>query len=212
MAQPSNLNRKYTWDEYWEIVGNATDGLKRWYWDGQILIPSEMTPNNMSGGGIKHSTIGGNLSYLLGSFARSSKTCRSHNADLLVLSKKSGRSMFPDASISCGEIELEKHRGIDALLNPKVVFEVLSPSTEVNDRGRKFEAYQTINSVEEIVLIASETRRVEVFRRQNDQWVFVVFTENSSEVVLNAVELTLSMDELYRDVTFDEAVLTSELL
>lgn len=211
MAQPSNLNRKYTWDEYWEIVGNATDGLKRWYWDGQILIPSEMTPNNMSGGGIKHSTICYNISGLLFSKLQS-LPCRGHSSEQLVLSKALGKSMFPDASISCGEIQLEKHRGIDALLNPKVVFEVLSPSTEVNDRGRKFEAYQTINSVEEIVLIASETRRVEVFRRQNDQWVFVFFTENSSEVILNAVELTLSMDELYRDVTFDEAELTSELL
>ena len=97
--------------------------------------------------------------------------CRVFSSDLRVRVKASGLATYPDVTVVCGPLERDPDDpGGNTVMNPRVVVEVLSPSTEDYDRGEKVAHYKQIGSLQEIVLVAQDEQRLEIWRRQGDRW------------------------------------------
>lgn len=111
---------------------------------------------------------------------------------------------YPDLAVVCGEIELEDDQG-DTLLNPTVIVEVLSPSTEGHDRGEKFRRYRRIPGLRHYVLMAQDAARVEVFTRQDDVWGFADAEGLDASVALDAIGCTLALGDVYAKVPLTES-------
>jgi Uma2 family endonuclease len=107
------------------------------------------------------------------------------------------RSTYPDVSVVCGA---ERHAPDDpeAVTNPVVLVEVLSPTTELSDRGEKFAHYQHLASLQDYVLVSQESARIEVFRRQGESWLLTIY-ERDASFTLPSVGVTMSVDEVYFD-------------
>ena len=126
--------------------------------------------------------------------------CLGHPSDMRVRIASTGLDTYPDVSVVCGErMFLDGTR--DTLLNPNVIFEVLSPSTEGYDRGRKFEHYASVPSINTYVLIASDRFHVDVFVRQPDnRWLLSSASELHETLELKSIRCQLSLAELYDGV------------
>jgi Uma2 family endonuclease len=156
----------------------------------------------MAGGSREHAAIAANILGILASQLRG-RPCQAHTSDLRIRITASGLATYPDASVICGKAELdpEDPRG-HTVLNPGVLIEVLSPTTEVYDRGEKLDEYKRIPSANEILLVAQKERRVEIWRRTRegkweDRWESQVHVEG--EVALASIGCVLSVDDIYRD-------------
>jgi Uma2 family endonuclease len=155
----------------------------------------------MSGGTRRHATICDSLTERVRARLRGT-SCRAYSAALRVTIKATGNYTYPDLSIVCGEAEMED-REEDTLVNPRLIVEVLSPSTERHDRGWKFQNYQLIPSFEEYVLVSQEEPRIERFVRQGDVgWLMTAVTDLDQSVHFDSVELELPLAEIYEEVTF----------
>jgi Uma2 family endonuclease len=123
----------------------------------------------------------------------------------LVFFKECERGYYPDATVFPSEIEYRDYRGkMKAALNPLVVIEVLSESTEHIDRGEKWLCYQTIPSLRQYVLVSQEAMIVETYSREGsgEEWVYKSFEGENAEVPIG--ECKISMKEIYRKVVFAE--------
>jgi Uma2 family endonuclease len=121
------------------------------------------------------------------------------NSDLRV-SISGTRYVYPDASVSCDPQDLEDEE--DILHAPSVIIEVLSPSTEANDRGRKFRHYQSCFSIQEYVLISTQEQAVDVYRRAtNNLWTLHPFGPGE-RVELKSIDVNIPIDAFYENVTF----------
>jgi Uma2 family endonuclease len=123
-----------------------------------------------------------------------------------------GKFYYPDLSIVCGEARYHD-RERDALLNPKVVIEVISPSSEKRDRSRKFLAYQQVESLTDYLLISQDRPLVEHFARQRDaQWLYTAHRDLSASIHLSTIDCQLPLAEIYDRVEFPpEEELQSDL-
>jgi Uma2 family endonuclease len=109
---------------------------------------------------------------------------------------------YPDLSVVCGAPRFRDDHG-DVLRNPRVVFEVLSPSTEGYDRGRKFERYQQTTSLTDYVLVAQDRPRVEHFARQPEgRWLLTIATDLQTNLMLASIGCDLPLAEIYDRVEF----------
>ncbi|RYG48039.1 Uma2 family endonuclease [bacterium] len=173
------------------LLREAKAEIRSEYEPGQIIA--------MSGGSFRHVRITSNLNTEMG-LATRGKLCQYLGSELKVRIANGPRYFYPDGTIACPpNIVDEKNGAID---NPKVIFEVLSPGTEARDRGDKFFAYIGVESVEQIVLIASDRQKVDVWSRSGDGWKPEVFTEGI--LLLRSVGFELSLDDLYSNVVFEE--------
>jgi Uma2 family endonuclease len=155
----------------------------------------------MSGGSPRHSLIGTNALRELSAALRG-RPCTAYNSDLRILISASGLYTYPDASVICGEIEFDD-RFRDTVLNPTLLAEVLSISTEAYDRGKKFEHYRKIPSLRKYLLISQDRPAVERFARNpDDTWTLTVTSGLDQSIVLTAIGVTLSLAELYEKVDF----------
>jgi len=132
---------------------------------------------------------------------RLSSGCEVYPSDMKVRVHRPPRYYYPDASVACGEIRFEDDHD-DILLNPLVVFEVLSDDTERDDRGRKFYAYQAIESLQEYVLVSTNDCQIEHFRRDGDQWWYSKAEGLDASLPLPAIGCELPLREIYRRVSF----------
>jgi len=154
----------------------------------------------MTGGSLRHGCIGLNESALLKASV-DNKRCLAFNSDCKVGISKTGPFTYPDASVSCDKRD---RTATEFIQFPCLIVEVLSPSTEAYDRGEKFALYRKLASLQEYVLVGSETKIVEVFRReQNGMWSFIPYGDGN-EILLVSVGLTLSVDAIYENVTLAE--------
>jgi Uma2 family endonuclease len=129
--------------------------------------------------------------------------CRGHTPEMRVGVMAANAYFYPDLSLSCGEA-LYEDAAVDTLLNPVVVFEVLSPSTERHDRGRKFRAYQKCDSISEIVLISQFEIAVEQYTRGADgQWGYRLYSSPDEQLTLTSIDCSLPISDIYRDVKFE---------
>lgn len=130
------------------------------------------------------------------------RSCTVYSSDMRVKIPEKQSYVYPDISVVCGQ-EQFADTGQEILINPVVVIEVLSPSTERHDRGKKFEMYRTIPSLQEYLLIAQDARRVDHFVRQADNlWTFASFAEQ--ELFLPSIECTLTINTIYHNILFTE--------
>jgi Uma2 family endonuclease len=189
MATPKP--KLYTRPEYLALERAAE--TKSEYADGVILA--------MTGGTRAHSLIIGNIVRRLGN-QLDGRPCEVHPNDLRVRIEAENRYVYPDVVVVCGEPDLEDDHQ-DTLLNPTLVVEVLSPSSEAYDRGRKFGAYRTIPSLRDYLLVAQDEPRAERFSRSDGGlWTLRETVGLDGAVELPAIDCVLPMREIYDRVAF----------
>ncbi len=181
----------YTLQEYFalEKVGDA----RYEYWDGEIFC--------MSGGSRQHYRLSSNIHLRLGQRVEV-KGCETYTGEMPIKTPKLPPYRYPDASVVCGESQFESINGIDALLNPLLIVEVLSPTTETADRQEKRMAYQAIESLQEYLLIAQDKVEVTCYGRNGDLWFREIFTELSAQISLASINETITVAEIYRGIKF----------
>jgi Uma2 family endonuclease len=165
------------------------------YLDGQMVA--------MPGGSYEHSLIGANLIQSIGRQLRGGP-CRVLSSDMRVLVSATGLYTYADVVVLCGEPALvDKYS--DLLTNPIVLIEVLSPSTEAYDRGRKFQQYITLESLQEYLLVSQDRPNVEQFVRHEDRdhWVFTAVTDLAASIALPSIGCELALAEVYDHVRFE---------
>ena len=130
------------------------------------------------------------------------KQCRVYPSDLKLRIEATGLYTYPDLSVVCGDPQLETNGG-EVLLNPIVLIEVLSDSTEAYDRGKKFEHYRTIPSLKHYVLVAQDRHSIDCFSRQVDgSWRLTNCQKLDKKIELEAIESQLDALEVYDKVVF----------
>ena len=158
----------------------------------------------MAGASRRHSRIVTNLSTSLDIQLRA-QGCNVYSNELRVSVQGGDHYVYPDLVVTCGEEKFEDEQ-FDILVNPLVVIEVLSPSTEGYDRGEKFLLYQTISSLREYVLVTQSPQRLEVFRKQPDgSWLYQSSPFVPLPLLLEAIDCTLTPDDVYLKVEPEEA-------
>jgi Uma2 family endonuclease len=159
----------------------------------------------MSGGSRCHAEIEVNLLSSLGD-RLFTQGCRVYPANLRIKVPSAPPYRYADASVACGTIEFEKIAGVDTLVNPVLLIEVLSPSTEAYDRGDKFAHYQSIASLREYWLVAQHRAHVtQLVRGEGGAWLHRDFTSIDDILTPAAFELSLPLREIYRGVSFADA-------
>ena len=152
----------------------------------------------MAGGTRRHSRLKVNI---VSGLQRQLRTgaCQVFDSDMRVKIEATGLYTYPDAHVACGDLRFEDEQE-DVLLNPKVVFEVLSESSAAWDRGEKFRHYRRIESLEEYVLVSQETWLVEHYRRQPEAtWVLETLEGPEAVLRLKSVTCSLPLPEIYEN-------------
>lgn len=177
---------RITQAEYLEAERRAE--RKSEYYDGEMFA--------MSGASEAHNLIVTNAIVTLGTQLRG-RPCRVYPSDMRVKVHASGLYTYPDVAAVCGKSELEDEH-FDTLLNPTLLIEVLSASTERYDRGQKAEHYRRLGSLREYLLISQTEPHVERYRRQGERdWLLTEFRAFEESVELTSVECTLTLNDVY---------------
>jgi Uma2 family endonuclease len=178
-------------EQYLEIERKAE--RKSEYWNGEMFA--------MAGASRAHNLIATNTTRQASTQLRS-RICEVYQGDMRVKVVATGLNTYPDVVIGCGQLHHLDARQ-DTLLNPKAIAEVLSPSTEAYDRGRKFEHYGQIESLEQYLLLSQDRMRAELFSRQpGGKWLLTFATHPEEFVELSSVGCRLSLAECYEKVIF----------
>jgi Uma2 family endonuclease len=184
-------NSQWTAEEYKQY--EAEMGTKHEMLDGEVFA--------MVGGTRKHSVITMNVGAELSNQLRD-KPCRTHSSDMRVKIDDASY-VYPDVSVVCGEEQFEDENET-SLLNPTIVIEVLSPSTANYDRSAKRDKYMSLPSLQAYLLVSTERIAVEMYTRQKEGWLLQTFHTRETSVPLASVDVRLPLNEIYRDITFDE--------
>jgi Uma2 family endonuclease len=169
-----------TWDE--------TQAIRHEFFHGEVFA--------MAGGSDNHATVIGNAYIALRAHLKGTP-CRVFAQDVKLQIEKANSYFYPDVFVTCSEKDA-KERLIKT--EPKLVVEVLSPSTTAFDRGYKFEAYRSLPSLQEYVLIDPEAQTAEVYRRGvNEEWILRAFALGQG-LTLQSLELSMSAADLFADV------------
>jgi Uma2 family endonuclease len=178
-------------EEYFELLHKSDVKLE--YNAGEIVA--------MAGAQPPHNIIASNINYRLMECLLK-KGCILFNSDQLIKVEGCEKYTFPDLVIVCEKPIYEKSpQGLDALLNPEIIVEVLSESTESYDRTTKFDCYKTIDSFREYVLVSSKKKRIEVHKKLNDaEWLSRVYTDKDEIIKVDECELLL--ENIYYAVEF----------
>ena len=187
--------KKYTPAEYLALEEKAETRSE--YWNGEIVA--------MAGGNIDHQQIVGNVSRILGN--KLYGKCRIFPIEMKVWIKKRNKFFYPDVTVICDKPNFYKSRR-DTIDNPKLLIEVLSKSTVSFDRAEKFLSYQTLESLDEYVLISQDKALVEQYiKREDGNWIYKATIELESSVDFSSVKATLSLQDIYDLVEFEEEIL-----
>lgn len=153
----------------------------------------------MAGASRWHNLISVNLTARL--HARlSGRPCEVYSTDMRVKVSSSGLYAYPDVVVACGKPTFEDS-SIDTLLNPTVIFEVLSSSTEAFDRGEKFGHYRRLGSLTDYLLISQDRPRIEHYRRQEGGfWLFSEVEGLDAQLRLESIGVELALREIYERV------------
>lgn len=192
MGLPVEKHR-YSIAEYLELEAKSVG--KNEFHNGEILA--------MAGGTYKQSQIKTHLIVLLGTLLRGHR-CGPLDSDMRVRIGNQVDYVYPDALILCGPPQFDPDdRKQTTILNPSVIFEVLSESTEAYDRGDKFSLYREIDSLQEYVLVSQDKPRIELYLRQPDRgWLFTHFDGLEAAAKLRSIEIELQLSEVYEGVSF----------
>lgn len=148
------------------------------------------------GSNLEHAIINSNIIASVGRFLKH-QNCRVLSSNMRVSTPYNESYMYPDASIYCGAPQLESSR-FDTLLNPSVIFEILSPASKGIDKGRKFFFYQQIPSLREYIMIDSAKKHIQVARKQpENSWKFEETTANDTALYIETINYHLLLSEIY---------------
>ena len=183
---------KLTPEEYLEMERKAE--FKSEYFAGEVFV--------MAGARRNHNKIVGNLNGLIWQHLKGKK-CESYSNDMRVFVPKTGLYTYPDVVVVCGEPKFQD-KVFDTLLNPTLLIEVLSDSTEGYDRGKKFAHYRSIESLQEYVLVSTDEARIEKYVRHGDGfWFFSEAVGTDAEIEFTSIECRIALAEVYDKIDFE---------
>lgn len=163
----------------------------------------------MAGASREHNLIATNIARRV-SEQFDGRPCEVYQSDMRVKITATGLYTYPDVVTTCDAPEFEDDH-IDTLLNPQVLFEVLSRSTEVYDRGKKFEHYQQLPSLTDYILVSQYSARVERFTRQSDdQWLLWSTSDMDDSLEIASIDCKIPLAEIYARINFQRDRLTTE--
>lgn len=181
-------------EEY--LALERSGSTKHEYYAGEIVA--------MVGASKNHNVITGNIFASLHRQLRR-RLCDVYPSDMRVGVGTAGLYMYPDLTVVCGTPRFADNQQ-DTLLNPTIIVEVLSPSTENYDRGKKFLHYRTLDSLQEYILIAHDTPRIEHYIRQTDNhWLLATTATLDSAIRLPSIECEVLLSDVYEKVLLDES-------
>ena len=191
----AETKRRYTLEEYLALERKSDARLE--FWDGEVFV--------MSGGTLGHERILRNaydsLHAELGGTG-----CEVFASNMQIKVPTAPPYRYADGSVVCGKVDVERFNGNDLLLNPILVYEVLSPSTEAYDRGDKFTHYKSITSLREYLLIAQHRPHVTHYVKQEDgSWSYTEINGLEGIVHLPSLGVTLKLSDIYRNVEFERS-------
>jgi Uma2 family endonuclease len=157
----------------------------------------------MSGASRAHNLIAGNLCAELSRQLRD-RPCEAYITDMRVLVRPTGLYTYPDIVAVCDEPQFQDS-AVDTLLNPTLIIEVLSPSTEAHDRGAKFAHYRRLESLRQYVLVAQDQVRVERYTRQGDEWLLAELGGLGETLDLASIDCAVRLRDVYAKVRFGAA-------
>lgn len=157
---------------------------------------------NMPGASFAHNLITNNISGELHTRLKGS-ACAVFANDMRISVPTAKSYFYPDVGVVCEDPRFEDDV-FDSLLNPIVIVEVLSPSTEAYDRGEKFAYYRQLTSLQEYVLVSQNQIRVDHYRRQERLWIFTDFEKHDEILQLPSIQCELPLQEIYARVTFPD--------
>lgn len=163
------------------------------YLDGHVVA--------MAGASGTHVLINSNLTVRTG-MRLIGGPCTPYPSDLRVALHDQSPFAYPDLTIVCGD-SVYLDDAFDTLLNPTVIFEVLSPSTEKWDRGWKLARYLTIPSLKEVILVSQTEPKTERYSRDGKDWLFAISMGLDSTLVLPSLGIDVPLSEIYDRVRFD---------
>jgi Uma2 family endonuclease len=155
----------------------------------------------MAGASDEHNLIVASLIIAIGSQLRGSN-CKIYPSDMRVKIEATGSYLYPDILVLCGEKKFAAG-SFDTLLNPTLIIEVLSPSTEAYDRGKKFADYRKIPSLQEYILISQDKASVERYSRGGaGEWTLIEFEGLDAKLELSSIGSTLALADVYEQISF----------
>lgn len=178
---------RYTYAQYVALERDST--TKHEFFDGEIYA--------MAGGSEDHSALAANVISALVA-AVGDRPCRVHTSDLRIYVEAVGLATFPDATVICGPLEQHAPSPDATAVNPAIVVEVTSDSSEDYDTGAKLEAYRTIATLAEYVIVSHRERRITVHRRHPDGTMTTRVAISGGRVALDTLSHDLVVDAIYR--------------
>ncbi len=184
-----HARQAYDFEDYLEL--EASSDIKHEFLDGNAWA--------MAGGSPRHAAIAIRVGRLLGQ-GLTGYRCEVFSSDLRIRIMETGLATYPDISVICDRIAFdpEDRKGHTAT-NPTLVVEVLSPSTEAYDRGEKLAHYKHIPSLREVVLIAHDEHKIDLWRRSDESWTQQTFGPGQLVELQSLHRITLSVDDVFFD-------------
>lgn len=190
----ANLKQRYTLEEYFELERTSEERFE--FWDGEVFC--------MSGGSRTHELVIRNILVNL-TTKLGGRHCEAFTSNTRVKAPSAPPYRYPDLSALCGEARFEKIGGVDTLINPMLIVEVLSSSTESYDRGDKFSHYKSIPNFGEYLLVAQYRPHVTQYIKYDERtWLQREYNDLDAEFTLSSLVCELSLREIYQNVIFDE--------
>jgi Uma2 family endonuclease len=188
LQMQAQTRRYYTEEEYLALEREAEE--KSEYFDGEIF--------GMSGGTAAHSLIASGLTIVIGGLLRGGN-CRVYNSDMRIAIQNIGKLTYPDVSVVYGQ-SIYRDEKKDTLLNPVLIVEVLSQSTEAYDRGEKFRHYRSVESLREYVLVSQNEPRIEIYARHGDKWILTEAAGLDASITLESIGCVISLADVYAQI------------
>ena len=189
----TQAKRLYSLEEYFELELTSEE---RWeYFNGEVFCMSGVSRN--------HGELEINLITTLDTKLRE-RGCHVYPANIRVKVPIAPPYRYPDLAVLCDVPIFERIGGVDALTNPTVIIEILSPSTEAYDRGDKFTYYKSIPSFREYLLVAQHRAHITHYVRQaGEKWEYEEVNDLNASILLPSLDCTLALSEVYRNVEFE---------
>jgi Uma2 family endonuclease len=191
--------RNYSVAEY--LSREAASTVRNEYYRGDIFA--------MAGNTLQHTEIQGNLMYRLRQ-ALEGSPCRPYGTDQRIRIEAVNLFTYPDVVVICGEPEFSPDDPM-SITNPRVIFEILSPSTEAYDRGEKFELYQHLASLQEYILVSQDRAHIDRFVRQpGGGWLLQSFAGLEDVLEIESLKCRIPLALVYENVKFNPALTVHE--
>jgi Uma2 family endonuclease len=185
-------NLQYTLDEYLELDHNSEEKIE--FWDGHIFT--------LAGASDAHNQIQSNINFAL-RLALRGRSCLVYPSDMRIKVPIYPPYRYADLSVLCGNKIIEKLGKQELLVNPQLIVEVLSDSTESFDRGDKFTYYKSIESFNEYILIAQHRPHITQYVKQSENtWSYQEINGLDNQIHISSMDCDLDLSEIYENVEF----------